>query len=445
MMRALLGLCLGLAACSAVAPAGMDGPVQRDSTVPAFGATVPEPPRRPNAQMARDYLDLVFRMESGRAVPVLSRHDGPIRVGVTGDVPPTARADLARLLDRLRREAGLDIAESGAGDAGIVVEFLPRRKMRALVPQAACFVAPRVRSFDEYRTARRGGRTDWTTLTRRETAAIFIPADTAPQEVRDCLHEELAQALGPLNDLFRLPDSVFNDDNFHSVLTGFDMLMLRVHYAPELANGMTEAEVAARVPMILDRLNPAGRGGAPWPAPETPRAYVEAIDDALGGSAGLQARLTAAERAIGIADDRGWRDTRAGFAWFALGRLSLARSADRALAAFLRAGEIYHASPLTGLQAAHADVQLAAFALGSGQPGQALDLVAGVIPRAAQAENAALLSTALAVRAEALAAEGREAEADRVRLDSLAWGRYGFGPDAQARAADVAALVARRE
>jgi len=34
----------------------------------------------------------------------------------------------------------------------------------------------------------------------------------SPQEVRDCLHEELAQALGPLNDLYRLPDSVFNDD-----------------------------------------------------------------------------------------------------------------------------------------------------------------------------------------------------------------------------------------
>ena len=52
--------------------------------------------------------------------------------------------------------------------------------------------------------------------------------------MRDCLHEELAQALGPLNDLYRLPNTVFNDDNFHSVLTGFDMTILRATYAPGL-------------------------------------------------------------------------------------------------------------------------------------------------------------------------------------------------------------------
>ena len=28
---------------------------------------------------------------------------------------------------------------------------------------------------------------------------VFVPADASPQELRDCLHEELAQALGPLN------------------------------------------------------------------------------------------------------------------------------------------------------------------------------------------------------------------------------------------------------
>ncbi len=69
--------------------------------------------------------------------------------------------------------------------------------------------------------------------------AIFLPGDVSPQETRDCLHEEMAQALGPLNDLYRLGDSVFNDDNFHTVLTGFDMLVLRTYYAPDLRSGMT--------------------------------------------------------------------------------------------------------------------------------------------------------------------------------------------------------------
>ena len=81
--------------------------------------------------------------------------------------------------------------------------------------------------------------------------------------MRDCLHEELAQALGPLNDLYRLSDSVFNDDNMHTVLTGFDMLILRVFYSPALRSGMTRAEVAARLPAILAQLNPAGQSRVP--------------------------------------------------------------------------------------------------------------------------------------------------------------------------------------
>ena len=41
--------------------------------------------------------------------------------------------------------------------------------------------------------------------------------------MRDCLNEEITQALGPANDLYRLPDSIWNDDNFHGMATPFDM------------------------------------------------------------------------------------------------------------------------------------------------------------------------------------------------------------------------------
>ncbi len=119
-------------------------------------------------------------------------------------------------------------------------------------------MAPNVSSLAEYRANRGTAKLDWQQITRRNRVAIFVPSDTSPQEVRDCLHEEMAQALGPLNDLYRLPDSVFNDDNFQSVLTEFDMLMLRLHYAPDLATGMTEAEVAARLPALIARMNPSG-------------------------------------------------------------------------------------------------------------------------------------------------------------------------------------------
>lgn len=78
-------------------------------------------------------------------------------------------------------------------------------------------------------TVRRTPTVDWTKLERRDRAAVFVRFDVAPQEIRDCLHEELAQALGPLKDLYRLSDSVSNDDNIHAVLTSFDMLILRAY------------------------------------------------------------------------------------------------------------------------------------------------------------------------------------------------------------------------
>ncbi|MGL4320690.1 MAG: DUF2927 domain-containing protein, partial [Paracoccaceae bacterium] len=255
---------------------------------------------RSNSSIGRDFMDLAFRMESGRAIPVLSRFEGPISVALTGAVPASAPDDLARVLARFRGEAGINV-QATSGSANITVEFLPRRTMQAVVPSAACFVVPRVSGWDEYRAARNSGTLDWTTVTARDRVAIFVPSDTTPQEVRDCLHEELAQAMGPLNDLYRLSDSVFNDDNFHTTLTGFDMLVLRAFYAPELQSGMGPNEVAAVLPGVLARLNPAGGQTGGLASETDPRTWTQSIETALGQRGSSAARQAAAERAVAIA------------------------------------------------------------------------------------------------------------------------------------------------
>jgi hypothetical protein len=190
----------------------------------------------PGSSLTRDFMDLTFAMESGRALETFSRFEGPVTVAMRGAAPASAAKDLAGLIGRLRSEAGIDISPRPA-----------RRRSRWNSPRGrTCAVWRRRRPVSWCRTCPRwpitaasAGRmqVDWATVTRRERAVIFIPADTSPQEVRDCLHEELAQALGPLNDLYRLSDSVFNDDNFHSVLTAFDMDILRMTYSPTLAAG----------------------------------------------------------------------------------------------------------------------------------------------------------------------------------------------------------------
>ena len=182
-------------------------------------------------------------------------------------------------------------------------------------------MVPNISNLSEYAGARRTQRTDWARITQRQKLAIFLPNDTSPKEVRDFLHEELAQALGPLNDLYRLSDSVFNDDNMHTVLTGFDMLILRVFYSPALRSGMTRAEVAARLPAILAQLNPAGQSRVPQHRDATPRSWVATVQQALGPGTPPQGRLSAARSALNIARVMGWYDHRMGFSHYAMGRI----------------------------------------------------------------------------------------------------------------------------
>ncbi len=410
-----------------------------------FEAPALRPPQRSNAEIAHDFIELAFWLESGREIPRLSRFEGPITLRMTGQVPEGATEELARLLGRLRREAGLEVLPARADErAGITVEFRSRAEMQATVPQAACFVVPRVSSWEEFRRHRRSERLDWTTLEQREQVAVFLPHDVPRQEMRDCLQEEVAQAMGPLNDLFRLHESVFNDDNFQTVLTGFDMLILRAYNAPELRSGMTRQEVAARLPAILARLNPAGERIAPRPLPpRSPRAWIEATEAALAPGISRSARRQAADRALSIARAEGWRDARLAFSLYLLGRLTRSSEGDLALAAFAEAGLIYARLPGGEVHAAHVDMQMAAFALSMGRHDDVLRLVRRAQPAARASENAALLASLQMVQAEALDRLGRPDEARVVRLDSLGWARYGFGPDERVRArlAEIAALA----
>ncbi len=443
---------IALATMSACTPMPPEAPPSRalsmtESLPPMrdFGVAQAPAPARANAEIAQDFLDLAFRMESGRAVPVMTRFVAPVSVRVTGDVPASLVPDLRALLGRLRTEAGIDIFLTGAPDANIVIEAIPRDVLQRAVPRAACFVVPRVGSWEEFKSARRTPQVDWTTLTRRYRAAIFVPSDVAPQEIRDCLHEELAQALGPLNDLYRLPDSVFNDDNIHAVLTGFDMLILRAYYSPELRNGMTRGEVAVRLPALLARLNPAGERPASGPINDTSRDWIDAVELALSAGPAPARKRQAAEEAINLARAFGWDGPRRGFALYAYGRLQVGNDPDVALASFADAARTYRASPLTQIHEATVAVQLAAFALSSGDAANTLSLVEQAIPVAAGHENAALLATLMMFRAEALDLQGRTAEAAAVRLDSLGWARYGFGSErnVRARLREIASLSPR--
>lgn len=64
-----------------------------------------------------------------------------------------------------------------------------------------------------------------------------------PDLVRDsCIHEEVAQGLGLLNDSPRARPSIFNDDDEFAYLTSQDELLLKMLYDPRLRTGMSAEE-----------------------------------------------------------------------------------------------------------------------------------------------------------------------------------------------------------
>ncbi len=449
--------CLALTALALAACAPPQSAQRLNDTAPPLqmaepfrpGTPRPLPPSRPNAEMVHDFLELGFFMESGRPIPQFSRYEGPIKLVLRGEVPAQAQIDLDRLIARLRAEAGIDIARAKGnqalpGENKITVEFLGRREMRRAVPEAACFVVPNVDGWDDFVANRRNPAMDWTRVAQRTRTAVFVPLDTTPQEIRDCLHEEVAQAMGPLNDLYRLPDSVFNDDNFQTTLTGFDMLILGAWYAPELRPGMTPEEVAARLPAILDRLNPGGRSaGRPAPGP-TPRAWIDAIETTLGVGASTGQRRAAAQRALQIAGLERWSGPRLALSLLLAARLAPSEEGDAAFSALLAAGEIYRRMPGGEVHAAHVDMHLAVQALAAGRYDLVITLTERALPLAARTENAAFQASLAFLQAEALEQRGDVERAARVRIDSMPAARYGFGSPAavQARLDEVVRLGA---
>lgn len=79
-------------------------------------------------------------------------------------------------------------------------------------------------------------------------AVALIRSELPPRLMLSCIHEELAQGMGPANDSPTVRPSIFNDDEEFALLTRHDELLLKILYDPRLRPGMQEAEAR---PIIL--------------------------------------------------------------------------------------------------------------------------------------------------------------------------------------------------
>lgn len=377
---------------------------------------------RANVDLAQDFLDLTFRLETGQTLDRLLKYQGPVRVSLD---PALAeyQGDLKAILTNIRRGAGVNIALGGA-ESQIHVLQVPAAEMRASVPGAACLVAPAVRSWAEFQTE---PRRRWSTLTSLGQASVFIPDDAPPYSVRACLNEEIAQALGPVNDLYRLPDTVFNDDNIYLELTPFDLLILRILYSKDLENGASREEVVAVLPSVLARLNPSGNGRPSMPRGPAPAGWERALETSLNANASDISRAMAARTVLNLSRQISPADHRVVLSLMIAGRFVMRENPREARALFSEAHSLSLAQlGPNNLRSAQTGYHLAATMIGENPQG-ALDLVAEFLPVATRTHDRPLEAGLYAVRAIAYLRLGQRAEADAARLASIASSQIAFG------------------
>lgn len=207
-----------------------------------------------NRDLAGLFVRLAMGMEGGGMRPRLQRFEGPVRVGMIGPGAQQYRSFLAELVQTIAREAEVPIA-LGPPPHQILVRLIPGEEF---VPYTAnqCFVLFGQPDWQSFKANPK--RYNLSALKDDEAqtrVGVMIPDTIEPHKVRECLLEEVTQALGTANDLYGLGPTIFNDDNAHSWPTRLDYLMLRILYHPRMASGLSEEEAQARAYEILDEIN----------------------------------------------------------------------------------------------------------------------------------------------------------------------------------------------
>ncbi len=87
-----------------------------------------------------------------------------------------------------------------------------------------------------------------------QNTVVLIKAEHSNLLRLGCIHEEMAQGLGLVNDSNNARPSIFNDDEEFALLTVHDELMLKILYDPRLKSGMTADEARPIVEAIAKEL-----------------------------------------------------------------------------------------------------------------------------------------------------------------------------------------------
>lgn len=397
---------------------------------PKLGGALPAGHTRyDNASLADLLVRLTHDLEWGGRRPSLQRYEVPVRVGMTG--PGSARYVnfLDRYLAELRARTGIAISRT-VGPHNLRIQFVPGRAFRAKVPQHFCVVAPGNPDWARFRDDPiRLGTRAFETAATLDAMSVFIPDTVEPYLVRTCLIEEIAQALGPANDLYGLGPSIFNDDAAHIWPTALDYLILRVLYQPELRTGLSRRETRSRARDVLDRLNPAGQAAPPLPelSPRDMADWAETLRGAFSPEASSASRRKAARAALMIARRRA-----PGSAYHCHSLIVLARKVREPVAEVLeilsQARRIcVRAHGSDDIRIARLQLETARATFREGRAGAAFGMSEPLAARLAAHGQAERLVALYALQAASLRAIQQGTKSFEARRRAREWGAYALG------------------
>ncbi|MGF1553133.1 MAG: DUF2927 domain-containing protein [Paracoccaceae bacterium] len=199
----------------------------------------------------------------------LARWHRPIRWSVVGrGSSDVDYADIVLLMARVARLTGLDIREADPGETNMLILLVAEEERDSLGRALARRAPALAGAYERWRstpsilcaaTVPRGGRRGI------GFAMVVVGSEVTGLLRRSCLHEEIVQALGLMNDHPGVRPSIFNDDEEFALMTAHDEWLLRLLYDPALSPGMSEAEAMPIVRRLVARLRPDGRASRPAP------------------------------------------------------------------------------------------------------------------------------------------------------------------------------------
>jgi hypothetical protein len=206
-----------------------------------------------DAEIIDGFYRIVFGAEfhvSG-SVDRIRKYEKPVRVYADSRAKPDRRKQVAAVVDDIRSKIRhLDIAMADSRkEANVTVTLVRDRDIEKTIRQfyGREQAARIVKSLEPQCLS--GFRKD--ELFRIEHSDVIVVVDAGEFIFRDCIYEELLQALGPINDDDDLLWTMFNDDVQMGFFGIYDQYLLNILYDPRIRAGMTKEQVKALLPQIL--------------------------------------------------------------------------------------------------------------------------------------------------------------------------------------------------